>query len=235
MSGHSKWSNIKNRKGAQDKKRSEVFTKMSKNIMTAVRTGGGNTNPEANIHLKTAIDKAKEVNMPKENIERLLKRFEERKANLSICQLEGFGPMAVPIMVEAETDNRNRTISEIKNIFKNFNGNMGSEGSVGFLFGRVGEIETEGISEEQELQLIDAGAKDFADKTIITEVNDLNQILAKTIELGIKVNESGVVMRSKQPVILPDENKVAAVMDLVEALEENEDVISVFAGFDYHG
>jgi transcriptional/translational regulatory protein YebC/TACO1 len=101
MSGHSKWNNIKNRKGAQDKKRSEAFTKISKNILTAIRLGGGSANPEVNGVLKVAIEKAREVNMPKENIERLLVRFEERKANLVSIILEGYGPFGVPIVIEA--------------------------------------------------------------------------------------------------------------------------------------
>lgn len=235
MSGHSKWANIKNRKGAQDKKRSEAFTKMSKNIMTAVRTGGGNTNPETNLSLKTAIDKAREVNMPKDNIERLLKRFEERKGNLVGCQFEGYGPYSVPIIVEAETDNKNRTLGEIKNIFRNNEGTLGSEGSVGYMFERAGEIVTTGITEEQQLELIDAGATDFNENNVYTEPTALNQVLTKVHDLGITVEESGLVMRSKQPVVIESEDKVGTLMDLLDELEENEDVINVFAGFDYHG
>jgi YebC/PmpR family DNA-binding regulatory protein len=136
MSGHSKWANIKNRKGAQDKKRSETFTKVAKNILTAIREGGGNTNPDANLYLKTAIEKSREVNMPKENIERLLAKFEERKSNLVSGIFEGFGPDAVPMIVEVETDNKNRTLSEIKNMFKVAGGNLGESGSVAYLFRR---------------------------------------------------------------------------------------------------
>lgn len=235
MSGHSKWANIKNRKGAQDKKRSEAFTKMSKNIMTAVRSSGGNTNPETNLSLKTAIDKAREVNMPKENIERLLKRFDERKANLVACQFEGYGPYSVPIIVEAETDNKNRTLGEIKNIFRNNQGTLGSEGTVGYMFQRAGEIITTGISEEQQLELIDVGATDFSENNIYTEPTALNSVLKKVEEMGIKVEESGLVMRPTQPVEIDSEEKVGTVMDLLDELEENEDVINVFAGFDYHG
>jgi len=153
MSGHSKWSNIKNRKGAQDKKRSSVFTRASKNIMTAMRDGVG---------LKAAIDKAREVNMPKENIDRLISRFEERKGNLVTVILEGYGPFGVPMIVEAETDNKNRILGEIKLIFRNYNGNLGESNSVMFQFKRVGEIELENdISEDRELDLIDVGAIDF--------------------------------------------------------------------------
>ena len=118
MSGHSKWSNIKNRKGAQDKKRSEAFTRLAKDILTAIRTNGGNTNPDANLSLKVAIDKAREANMPKENVERLLSRFEERKSNLVESIMEGYGPFGVPIIIDTETDNRNRILAEIKLILK---------------------------------------------------------------------------------------------------------------------
>lgn len=234
MSGHSKWANIKNRKGAQDKKRSEAFTKMSKNILTAIRAGGGNCNPESNLGLKEAIEKAKSVNMPKENIERLLTRFEERKANLTTGMFEGYAVAGVPVMVEVETDNKNRTLGEIKLTFKLNDGTLGESGSVAFMFDRVGEIETTGFNEDQELELIDAGATDFDGKTVITSVPDLQKVVEKIKGLGIAVEESGVVMRCKSPVMLSSEDDLGKVMDLVESLEENDDVVNVFAGFDYH-
>lgn len=142
MSGHSKWANIKVRKGAQDKKRSEAFTKMSKIILTAIRLGGGNINVNTNSYLKTAVDKAREVNMPKENIERLLARFEERRNNLTNFMLEGYGPFAVPMIIEVETDNKNRILGEIKLIFRNYGGNLGGINSAMFQFKRVGDILT---------------------------------------------------------------------------------------------
>ena len=225
MSGHSKWANIKNRKGAQDKKRSVAFTKAAKDIMTALRNGNG---------LKDAIDKAKEVNMPKENVDRLLERFESRKNSLISGMFEGFGPHGVPIMVEVESDNKNRILGEIRLIFKNAGGNLGEEGSVGYGFDRVGEIVVKSLSEEQELELIDGGAKDFDDKTIITEANDLKKIEEKAKQMGLEIEESGVVMRSKSPIELANIEQLDEVMNLVEALEENDDVVNVFAGFDYH-
>ncbi|MEI8068167.1 MAG: YebC/PmpR family DNA-binding transcriptional regulator, partial [Candidatus Shapirobacteria bacterium] len=138
MSGHSKWANIKQRKGAQDKKRSVAFTKIAKNILTAIRLGGSNSNPETNSQLKTAIEKAREVNMPKENIDRLLTRFEERKANMINFYLEGYGPFGVPMVIEIETDNKNRILGEVKLIFRNYGGNLGESNSVMFQFNRVG-------------------------------------------------------------------------------------------------
>jgi YebC/PmpR family DNA-binding regulatory protein len=225
MSGHSKWANIKNRKGAQDKKRSEAFTKMSGNIMTALRTGTG---------LQEAIARAKEVNMPKENIERLLTRFEERKNNLVYAMFEGFGPFGVPMMIEVETDNKNRVLGEIRLIFRNYGVNLGEEGSLGFLFDRVGEVEVKSLSQEDELRLIDEGARDFEDMTIITDVADLKKMSDKTSELGMEVTESRIVMRPKQLVVLNSGEELDKVMEMISELEDNDDVINVFAGFDYH-
>lgn len=239
MSGHSKWANIKNRKGAQDKKRSEAFTKISKNILTAIRLGGGSSNPEVNGALKVAIEKAREVNMPKENIQRLLDRFEERKANLVSVVLEGYGPFGVPVVVEAETDNKNRILGEIKLIFKNYNGALGESNSVMYQFERVGEVELDfpeqnEISEENQLELIDLGAIDFEGNTVIVETAELNDLAKKIEGLGLKVVRSEVVYRAKNPIILKNEDEVEKMMDFVDELESNDDVLGVFCGFDYN-
>ena len=225
MSGHSKWANIKNRKGAQDKKRSEVFTKASRNIMTALRTGSG---------LQEAISRAKEVNMPKENIERLISRFESRKDNLIHCQFEGFGPYGVPIIVECETDNKNRILSEVRLIFRNYESSLGEEGSLQFLFDKRGEIEVENLTEEVQLKAIDWGATDFDEKTILTEPSELKSVVQKVKEAGVEVVEERLAMRAKQPVELANEEQLERIMEMVEELEDNDDVINVFAGFDYH-
>ena len=226
MSGHSKWANIKNRKGAQDKKRSEAFTRASRNIMTALRLGG--------VRLKTAIDQAKEVNMPKENIERLSQRYEERKANLSNCRFEGFGPFGVPLIMEIETDNKNRTLSEVKLLFRKLGGNLASEGSVIFMFERVGEIEIEGeFSEEEQLGLIETGVKEIEGRAVVLVVVDLDKISAKIKEMGKGIGREEIEMRCKQKVKLASEEEVVKVMDLIEALEENDDVINVYSGFEF--
>lgn len=234
MSGHSKWANIKNRKGAQDKKRSEAFTKISKNILTAIRLGGGSANPEVNGALKVAIDKAREVNMPKENIQRLLDRFEERKANLVSVVLEGYGPFGVPVIVEGETDNKNRILGEIKLIFKNYGGALGESNSVMYQFDRVGEVELENITEENQLELIDLGATDFGENTVIVETLFLNDFVKKVEELGFKVIRSEIVYRAKNPTILQSEEQVEKIMDFIDELESNDDVLGVFCGFDYN-
>lgn len=234
MSGHSKWANIKNRKGAQDKKRSEAFTRASKNIMTAIREGGRNSNPESNIGLREAIDKARAVNMPKENIERLLQRFEERKNNLVSGVFEGFGPFGVPIMIEVETDNKNRILGEIKLIFRNYEGSLGESGSVAFMFRRVGEIELESkLEEEAELKLIDEGVSDIKENLVITEIVDCKKIGEKIKLLGGQIKDLGLVYQCLNPVILDTEIKLGKILDMAQELEENDDVINVFAGFDY--
>lgn len=233
MSGHSKWANIKNRKGAQDKKRSEAFTKMSKNILTAIRLGGGNTNPDSNLHLKTAIDKAKEVSMPKENIERLLQRFEERKANLINFNLEGYGPFGVPLVIEVETDNKNRILTEVKMIFRDYEASLGESNSVLYQFKKVGEVELSEISEDKELELIDAGALDFEGNVVIVEANNLNAFVQKLTDMGLNIIRSETLLRATNPIILNSEEDLEKILDLVDSLEENDDVINVSAGFDY--
>jgi len=234
MSGHSKWNNIKNRKGAQDKKRSETFTKASKNILTAIRLGGGSADPEVNGSLKIAIDKAREVNMPKENIERLLARFEERKGSLVSLILEGYGPYSVPILIEAETDNKNRLLSEIKLIFKNYDGALGESNSVMFQFNRVGEIELEKNDENTQLQLIDLGVIDFDDNLVWVEPSSLNQMVTKINDMKIKVVRSELIYKVKMPVFLKNEDELVRLLDFIEELENNDDVLGVFAGFDYN-
>lgn len=234
MSGHSKWSNIKNRKGAQDKKRSETFTKISKNILTAIRLGGGSADPEVNGSLKMAIDKAREVNMPKENIERLLARFEERKANLVSLILEGYGPFGVPVLIEAETDNKNRLLSEIKLIFKNYSGALGEANSVMFQFSRVGEIELEKIDDERQLELIDLGIIDFDDNLAWVESGELNTIVNKITNLGLKVVRSELIYKVNSPIMLKNDDELGKILDFVDELEANDDVLGVFAGFDYN-
>ena len=234
MSGHSKWANIKNRKGAQDKKRSEAFTKAAKDILTAIREGGGNTNPDSNVVLKAAIEKSRAVNMPKENIDRLLSRFESRKSNLSSGLMEAYGPYGIPMLIEFETDNKNRILSEVKLMLRNYNGNLGENGSVAFLFDRVGEIVLEEkMTEEQELELIDLGVMDVTEKEVITRVEELNKIKKYLEDKGIKIESAALVYKSKSPVNLKNETEVENILDLIEELEENDDIVNVFAAFDY--
>jgi len=237
MSGHSKWSNIKNRKAAVDKKKTFAFTKCAKDILVAVRQGGGDTKIETNTVLRSAVDKAREMNMPKDNISRLLERFESRKDSLLNLTMEGFAGGGVPILVEVETDNKNRTLAEIKNIFKKFGGNLGENGSVSFLFERVGEIEVEsrahkgeGLSQDLQLKLIDLGAMDFeGGTTIITRAEEVDLVEKKVRGLGLEIIRAEVTMRAKMPKRLNNEER-DKVEALVESLEEDEDVLKVFKG-----
>lgn len=208
---------------------------MSKNILTAIRVGGGNTSPESNLSLKLAIDKAKSVNMPKENIERLIEKFEQRKGNLVGFTIEGFAKGGIPIIVEAETDNKNRTMSELKLIFRDHEATVGDSNSVAFMFDKLGEIIlSQSIDEDTQLELIDFGAVDFDDKTIFTNPADLNKVEQKVKEKGLEIDESGLVMRVKSPILVESEEELSSIMELIEVLEEHDDVINVFAGFDYH-
>lgn len=234
MSGHSKWSNIKNRKGAQDKKRSEAFTRLSKDILTAIRSNGGNTNSESNLSLKVAIDRAKSVNMPKENIERLIQRFEERKANLVSVVLEGYGPFGVPVIIDVETDNKNRILSEIKLILRNYGGSLGESNSVMFQFNRIGEIEMENLDEDKQLELIDMGADDFDGNLVLVRLEGLNNLVDKIKNKEMKIVRSEIVYRPMSPIKLNNEDELNKMMDFIEELEENDDVVGVYAGFDYN-
>lgn len=233
MSGHSKWANIKDRKGAQDKKRSEVFTRVAKNILTAIREGGGNTNQEANIRLKQEIDKAKAVNMPKENIERLIKRFEERKSSLVEILFEGYGPAGVPLIIEAESDSKNRIVSEIRLVLKRFGGSLGESNSVLFQFERRGWIElSKALGDEDELELIDFGLDEMEDLILWTRPENLQKLVGELDRRGIPYEEKKLAYRAINPMKVEDEVELEKIFDLVEALEENEDVINVYVGLD---
>ncbi len=230
MSGHSKWSNIKDRKAAVDKKKSSAFTKCAKDILVAVSQGGGDTKIETNTALRSAVDKAREMNMPKDNIVRLLERFESRKDSLLNLTMEGFADGGVPILVEVETDNKNRTLAEIKNIFKKFGGNLGENGSVSFLFERVGEIEVDRMDQDTQLRLIDLGAMDFeGGTTIVTKAEDVDLVEEKARGLGLEIIRAEVTMKAKMPKRLNNEER-GKVEALVESLEEDEDVLRVFKG-----
>jgi len=235
MSGHSKWSNIKERKGAQDKKRGAAFGKLARDILTAIRSGGGNTNVEANLALKTAIERAKGADMPKDTIEKLIKRFEERKANVSEITLEGYGPFGVPLIIECETDNRNRILAEIKLVLRKYGGSLAENGSVMFQFKRVGEIELEEVNDEGQLELIDMGISDLEDNIVWVEVNKYSELLKKLGESDkFNIVRSELLYKSDNPSKLASEDEVKKIVDLIEELEENEDVLGVSAAFDYN-
>ncbi|RLC34060.1 YebC/PmpR family DNA-binding transcriptional regulator [Candidatus Shapirobacteria bacterium] len=230
MSGHSKWANIRVRKGAQDKKRSAIFTKMAKSILVAVREGGGNVDPQINSYLRMAIERAKKVNMPKSNIDRILDNFKKKKDSLKIFLLEGYGAGALPMIVEVETDNKVRTLSEVKFIFKRNGGRLADSGSVMYLFEKMGQIEVAELKEEFELELIDEGATDFRENVIMTEFGNLANLLLKVEKLGLEILNSGMALIAKNKVKMEVGENRDKLLKLRQELEENEDVVRVFMG-----
>ena len=233
MSGHSKWANIKNRKGAADRKRSETFTKLAKTIITAVRQGGG-VSLEANSQLRSALEKARAANMPKENIDRLLSNFAERQKNLTELMLEGYAVGGVPLIIELETDNKNRSLSEIKLIIKNHGGSLGEEGSVSYLFERLMEVEVaRELVEAEQLELIDLGVVEFEDKMLYLPKDRLVSLKQKLVDLGVEIGLVTPTMKAKMPLSISDKLVAGQIADLAEELEEHQDVAAVFLGGEY--
>jgi len=232
MSGHSKWATIKRAKGAADAKRGKAFTKVAKNISVAVRTGGGQ-DPTFNFQLRQALDHAREIGMPKENIERAVKRGSgEDKEAIEQVTYEGHGPAGSTFIVEAVTDNSNRTLQSIRNIFTKNNGRMGEVGSVAWSFQSKGQIlvEKQKGLEDLFLELIDQGVEDVKESEegleIYTKPMDLEKTKKFIESKGIKILSSELIMRPQQSVELSeaDSNKVRT---LIDALEDDDDVVSV--------
>jgi YebC/PmpR family DNA-binding regulatory protein len=232
MSGHSKWSTIKRQKGAADQKRGMLFTKLAKNISVAVRTGGS-TDPDFNFKLKSAIDKAKAAAMPNDNIDRAIKRGAgEGKEAIESIVCEGYGPGNTAMIVEAVTDNRNRTTQNIRTAFDKNGGKMGGQGSVGWMFESKGQIlvEKQAGTEDLPLELIDLGVEDVKETEegleIYTLPIDLDKIKKHIEGKGIKVLSSEVIMKPNQSQELSESDK-EKLEKLIEALENDDDVINV--------
>lgn len=243
MSGHSKWSTIKRQKGTADQKRGQVFTKLGNAITVAVREGGGG-DPTANFKLRLAIDKARQANMPKENTQRAIDRGLGRsgETQLEEAVYEGYGPGSVAVMVEAATDNRQRTLVEIRNFFEKNGGVFGSVGSVGYLFRQAGFIliKTSGQEEtleEIELAAIDAGAQEVEEEAdalnIYTKPEDLNNVKVKMEKEGIIVFGAEIVMRPITPALVEDKEMGEKVMSFLERLEEIDEVQKVYTNADF--
>jgi len=237
MSGHSKWAGIKHKKALIDAKRGRVFTKFIREIMMAAKLGGNDV--ENNPRLRLAIERAKSFNMPSENIKRAIaKGTGGDAAVLEQVMYEGYGPAGVAIMVEALTDNRQRTSSEIKHIFSKYNGNLGQTGCVGWLFTRKGiiKIEKEKIDEESLFSLIlEAGAEDLKTEEneyeVITKPQDLEKTKKVLEEKGINISETSLAMLPKSTIKL--EGKDAEnLLKLMDGLEDEEDVQNVYSNFD---
>ena len=238
MSGHSKWSQIKRQKGATDVKRGAIFTKMTREIMLAAKEGGGD--PDANFRLRLAVDRARGVNMPLANIQRAIERATGGAAGEVIESVvyEGYGPGGVSILVEAATDNRNRTAPEVRAAFAKHNGSLGAPGSVSWQFEHKGVVEIAAAGrdvDEISLTAIDAGAEDVeADGesiTVTTAPAALRKVKDALEAAGLSVESAELTMRPTNIVTL-DGEQGRKVLRLVEALEDLDDVSKVHANFD---
>ena len=238
MSGHSKWHSIKHKKGALDAKRGKLFTKFIKEITVAARTGGGD--PDANARLRKAILDAKSGNMPNDTIDRAIRRGtgEEEGVNYEEITYEGYGPGGVALLIESMTDNRNRTVAEIRHIFSKNGGNLGESGSVGWLFEKKGYIVVEKAakSEDELFELaIEAGADDLRDDEdnfeIITSPEAFDAVLTAVKGSGIEPQVAEVEMVPQNYIRL-EGSDARQMLKLMEALEDHDDVQKVSANFD---
>lgn len=235
MAGHSKWANIRHKKAKEDAKRAKVFTKHIKEITVAAREGGGD--PEANPRLSLAIDNAKAVNVPKDNIERAIKRGTGEGGEADHYEevtFEGYGPGGIAYFIEVTTDNNTRTVSEIRHIFSKHGGNMGTNGSVAYLFEQKGmiQIPVEGLDEEEfMLQAIDAGAADIQVEddffTVYTAREDLFSVRTRLEEMGFTI-ESAELIREATTETKVDAETALSNFRMMEKFEENDDVNNVF-------
>jgi YebC/PmpR family DNA-binding regulatory protein len=236
MSGHSKWANIKHRKGRQDAKRGKLFGKLGKAIEVAARNGGGNI--EFNPTLGTAVEKAKTASMPNDNIERAIKRGtgEVEGAIYEESFYEGYGPGGVAIYVQVLTDNRNRAASDVRSAFTRHNGNLGEPGSVGYLFTQKGLILASGSEDDVMLVAIDAGAEDIRDAgdslyEVVTEPTDLRDVLEALESGGVEI-ESADVTQLPSNTVPVEENEAKRLLRLIDALEDLDDVQAVYSNYD---
>lgn len=240
MSGHSKWSTIKRKKAKVDAQRGKIFTKLAKEIIMAARQGGGD--PEANIRLRNAIARAKEVNIPNENIQRAIQRGTGELSGVNYEEMiyEGYGPGGVAVMMDIMTDNRNRTAGEIRHLFSKYGGNLGETGCVSWMFDTRGllVIEKSNINidaDELLLTALDAGAIDVKEEDdsfeIITVPDDLNKI-SEILEVeGIKISHLEVT-KIPQTTVMLDGKQEEQMLKLLDALEDHDDVQNVYTNFE---
>jgi len=238
MSGHSKWAGIKHRKAAQDAKRGKLFTKLIREITVAAREGGGN--PDTNPRLRTAIERARDANMPQDNIEKAIKRGTGELPGVSYetCIFEGYGPGGVAIMAEALTDNKNRTSAEIRNIFSKKGGNLAGSGSVAWIFNKKGYIliDKSQVNEDELFAIVvDAGAEDIKTEgksyEVFCQPQDFEKVKNALKEKGIKWQIAELTMVPTSTVKVTG-NQAKQVLALIEALEDHDDVQKVYANFD---
>jgi YebC/PmpR family DNA-binding regulatory protein len=235
MSGHSKWATIKRAKGANDAKRGAIFTKLGNQIAIAARMG---TDPTMNSSLAMIIEKAKSANMPKESIKRAIDRVSDKNAAvLDEMTYEAYGPGGVGILIEAATDNKNRTLPEIKNTLTKNGGRIAEPGSVAFQFERKGILRLESASEDDLLQIIDAGAEDASEQEgrimVTTNPKELAKVRDHLVAAGFTVSEAGLEYVPKTSVSLDDEETERKILKLFDALDDLDDVINVSSNADF--
>ena len=239
MSGHSKWANIKHRKAAQDAKRGNLFQKLVRAIIIAAKDGGGD--PAMNMRLKTAIERAKAVSVPNDNITRAIKRGTGELGDISYDELtyEAYGPSGIAVLVNVMTDNRNRTTPEIRALLSRNGGQMGESGSVAWMFDRKGVIEVkgEGLNEDDLMTLgLDSGMSDMEANedgfTLYCEPSDLDTLQKALEDNKYVVENAEVSMIAKTPVEISDPEAARKVLKLVDALEEHDDVQNVYSNFE---
>lgn len=237
MSGHNKWSTIKHKKGAADAKRGQVFTKLIKEITVSARLGGAD--PDGNPRLRAAMDKAKAENMPKDNIERAIKKGTGELEGVTYEEInyEGYGPGGVAVLVEVMTDNRNRSVSDIRSIFTKCNGNMGETGCVSWMFDKKGLIVFPKSVDFNKLfeAALEAGADDVADEDeqyeVLTDPANFMEVRESLVKSGLKSDSAEVTMIPQTMVKLEGKN-AENMLKLMDRLEENDDVQNVYANFD---
>nr|HID58876.1 YebC/PmpR family DNA-binding transcriptional regulator [Desulfobacterales bacterium] len=238
MSGHSKWSSIKHRKGAQDAKRGKIFTKLIKEITVAARMGGGD--PDSNPRLRTAIAASKAENMPKENIERAIKKGTGELEGESYEEVvyEGYGPGGAAVLVESVTDNKKRTVADIRYIFSKCGGNLGESGCVAWMFDKKGLIvfDKEGIDEDRLMEVaLEAGAEDILDDNnsfeVITPLNEFEAVKEAFSREGLNYTFAEITMIPKNRVKL-EGKQAEQMLRLMETLEDSDDVQKVYSNFD---
>lgn len=238
MSGHSKWSTIKRKKGAADAKRGKLFTKIIKEIMVAARFGGGDIN--ANPRLRTAVLAAKAENMPKDNIERAIKKGtgELEGVNYEELVYEGYGPGGVAMMMEVVTDNKNRTVADVRHIFSKHNGSLGETGCVSWMFEKKGLIiiEKNGVDEDRLIEVsLDAGALDVKDTgeefEVTADAGNFEELKKAIEKAGFKYTYSDVTMVPKNTIRLTGK-EAEQMLKLMEGLEDSDDIQKVYGNFD---
>jgi YebC/PmpR family DNA-binding regulatory protein len=238
MAGHSKWANIQHRKGAQDKKRGKLFTKLIREITVAARMGGGDIN--ANPRLRLAVDKAKAQSMPKDNIERAIKRGSGALDDTEYQEIryEGYGPGGTAVMVDCLTDNRNRTVADVRHAFSKFGGNLGADGSVSYLFNHVGQLLFPPGSDEEAVMdaAIEAGAEDVivdGDNSIevLTAPGDFEPVRDLLVGAGMEPESAELTMRASTVSSL-EVKEAASMIKMLEMLEDLDDVQEVYSNAD---